>query len=118
MQESKVTARLPRLDVEIVRQRTADEESETLYIRLQARPTLQAWSRSLLQDTAPPALMLWTNPLLAWTHMLASMWQPWLTPSAFGGLDTGNVEVLPPEPAVRPAATADAMHRTTRATHS
>lgn len=99
MQESKVTARLPRLDVEIVRQRAEDEESETLYIRLQARPALQAWSRALMQDTAPPALMLWTNPLLAWTHMLASLWLPWLTPSVFGMLDGGGVEVLPPEAA-------------------
>lgn len=117
MQESKVTARLPRLDVEIVRQRAADEEGETLYIRLHARPTLQAWSRSLLHDTAPPALMLWTNPLLAWTHLLTSLWQPWLAPSASCGLGAGDVEVLPPEPAVEPAATADAMHRTTRNTH-
>jgi hypothetical protein len=142
MQETRVTARLPRLDVEIIRQQAADADGETVCIRLHARPTFAAWGRLLLQDLAPgAALTAWIHPfsgpfsgplfapyfapylaqvrapLDAWTAMLTTLWQPWLAPLLSGAEGRDDVEVLPPDPDVRPVAAADARSRTSRNTH-
>jgi hypothetical protein len=64
MQETKVIAHLPRLDVEIIRQHAADPEGACLSIRLQAYPSFKAWDDFVLQNTAPQALTWWTSPFL------------------------------------------------------
>jgi hypothetical protein len=69
IEETRATAKLPGLDVEIVHRRTEDASAELITISLRATPSVEAFSRYL--ETA--------NPFLAWTRMMELAWQPWLS---------------------------------------
>jgi hypothetical protein len=77
MDETRATARLPHLDVEIVHRRLPEEQVEQLAISLRANPSFDAFGRDL---DAPAAFWPWlaTNPLLAWQRLLMAAWRPWL----------------------------------------
>jgi hypothetical protein len=80
MDETRATARLPHLDIEIVHRRLPEERAEQLAISLRASPSFDAWARSAdLQTALWPWLAL--NPLLAWQRLVLSAWQPWLARS-------------------------------------
>src|SRR3954447_15904787 len=79
--ETRATARLPNLDVEIVHRRPWEGNEEHLMVTLRAVPSDEALGR----------LLEVSNPLLVWTRMMEAMWSPWV-----GGLTT----VL--SPSVRP----------------
>jgi len=68
LDETRATAKLPGLDVEIVHRRTEDASAELITISLRAAPSFEAFGRYL--ETA--------NPFLAWTRMIELAWQPWL----------------------------------------
>jgi hypothetical protein len=77
MDETRATARLPHLDVEIVHRRLPEEQTEQLAISLRASPSFEAFARHL-----DARAMLWpwlaVNPFLAWQRLLRAAWQPWL----------------------------------------
>ena len=77
MDETRATARLAHLDIEIVHRQLPEERAEQLAISLRASPSFDAWARTAdLQAALWPWLAL--NPLVAWQRLLRSAWQPWL----------------------------------------
>jgi hypothetical protein len=70
--ETKATARLPNLDIEIVRSRSPAGDAERITISLQAAPSFEAFGRFLEA----------TNPFLFWMRFTQMAWKPWLGASA------------------------------------
>jgi hypothetical protein len=66
--ETKATARLPNLDIEIVRSRSPAGDAERITISLQAAPSFEAFGRFLEA----------TNPFLFWMRFAQAAWKPWL----------------------------------------
>ena len=83
MDETKLTARLPSLDMEVVHREDPDVGAETITIHLRAAPSFDAVGR-LLAANAPwwPAPML--APMLAWSEMTNAVWSAWLSAAAPG----------------------------------
>lgn len=80
MDETRATARLPHLDIEIVHRRLPEEQAEQLAISLRARPSFDIFARYLdLQAALWPWLA--AHPWLAWQRLLQAAWRPWLGPS-------------------------------------
>jgi hypothetical protein len=70
--ETKATARLPNLDIEIVHSRSPAGDVERITISLQAAPSFAAFGRFLEA----------TNPFLFWMRFAQTAWTPWLGVSA------------------------------------
>ncbi len=66
--ETKATARLPNLDIEIIHSRSPAGDAERITISLQAAPSFEAFDRFL--DA--------TNPFLFWMRLAQTGWTPWL----------------------------------------
>ncbi|MGC2223130.1 MAG: hypothetical protein WA624_12570 [Methylocella sp.] len=88
--ETKATARLPNLDIEIVHSRSPEGDAERITISLQAAPSFEAFGRFLEA----------TNPFLFWMGFAQTAWAPWLG-SRPASLPPGNVTRLraPPQSA-------------------
>ncbi len=94
MEETKITASLPNLDVEMTRHASPDGNAETVTLRMTAVPSFEAVGDHLMKPGGfpflPPGPMLmmslwsnpWANPFLAWTRMAQSAWQPLLDAAA------------------------------------
>ncbi|MGI8569367.1 MAG: hypothetical protein ACR2KT_10015 [Methylocella sp.] len=82
--KTKVTARLPNLDIEIVRSRSLAGDAERVTISLQAAPSFEVFGRFL--EAA--------NPFLFWMRFAQTAWTPWLR-SAPANLPIGNFSRLP-----------------------
>jgi len=67
-EETRATARLPNLDIEIIHSRSAEGDAERLSISLQAIPSFEAFGRYL--EAA--------NPFLFWMRVAQTAWAPWL----------------------------------------
>jgi hypothetical protein len=70
--ETKATARLPNLDIEIVHSRSPAGDAERIAITLRAVPSFAAFGRFL--DA--------TNPFLFWMRFAETAWTPWLGAAA------------------------------------
>lgn len=69
--ETRVTAHLPNLDLEMTRRRSPDGGAEVVTLQLRATPSLDAAAPMLL-----PLLAM--NPFLtAWAQAVEQMWAPW-----------------------------------------
>ena len=80
--ETRATARLPNLDIEILHRRPWEGNEECLMVMLRAVPSFEAFGR----------LLEASNPLLAWTRMMEAAWSPWVR-----GLTTAlSASVRPP----------------------
>src|SRR3954470_3247109 len=66
--ETRATARLPNLDIEILHLRPWEGDEEQLVVMLRAVPSFEAFG-SLLEAS---------NPLLASTRMMEAVWSPWI----------------------------------------
>jgi len=66
--ETRATARLPNLDIEILHRRPWEGNEEHLMVTLRAVPSFEAFGR----------LLEASNPLLVWTRMLETAWPPWV----------------------------------------
>jgi hypothetical protein len=95
--ETKATARLPNLDIEIVRSRSSAGDAERITISLQAAPSFEAFGRFL--EAA--------NPFLFWMRLAQTAWTPWFG-SAPVNLPLGNFGRLPAEADI---AGPDATHQ-------
>jgi len=94
MDETKLTAALPNLDVQIVHREYPDERAEVISITFKATPDFESVARSfapllgngMLANPmfANPMLALWAAPVQAWTSMVQQAWAPWL--SAMGAV--------------------------------
>lgn len=78
MDETKVTGRLPNLDMTIVRRKMPDEQAEVVTVNLKATPSLRAVAGTLATNPALPAAMLMAAPLLLWGSAVQAAWRPWL----------------------------------------
>ena len=76
MDETRASARLPHLEVEIWHRRLPAEHAEQLAISLKASPAFADFGRVLEQQGAWPWLAL--QPWLAWGQLAQALWQPWL----------------------------------------
>ncbi len=91
MEETKYTARLPTLDVEITTRAAPEEGVETISIRLRATPSFDAAGRWLLQPGLAPLAFFGAGPLALWAELVRAAWLPWLA------LAPGGTRLLPPE---------------------
>ena len=66
--ETRATARLPNLDIEILHRRPWEGNEEQLVVMLRAVPSFEAFGRWLAVS----------NPLLVWTRMMEAAWSPWV----------------------------------------
>ena len=66
--ETRATARLPNLDIEIPHRRPWDGNDEHLMVTLRAVPSFEAFGRRLEAS----------NPLLVWSRMMEAAWSPWV----------------------------------------
>src|SRR3954469_14113882 len=66
--ETRTTARLPNLDIEIFHRRPWEGNEEHLMVTLRAVPSNEALGR----------LLEVSNPLLVWTRMMETAWSPWV----------------------------------------
>jgi hypothetical protein len=82
--ETKATARLPHLDIEIVRSRSPAGDAERITISLQAAPSFEAFGRFLEA----------TNPFHFWMRFAQTAWTPWLGAAA-ASLPSTNFDRLP-----------------------
>lgn len=91
MDETKITAKLPTLDVEIIRRELPDEDAETITLRMTAVPSFEAVAAFLMRHGNVPFMPFgaawmspwmnaWANPLLSWTRLTQAVWAPWLQP--------------------------------------
>ena len=80
MDETRATARLPHLDIEIRHRRLAEEQAEHLAISLRATPSFEAFAEFLEWQAAWPGLTL--QPWLWFGRMVQASWQPWLAASS------------------------------------
>ncbi len=85
--ETRATARLPNLDIDISHRVARDGHAEQLTITLQAVPSFDAFGR-----------FLEANPLQAWMQLMQLAWQPWLM-----ALQMASPALLP-KPSRRPAS--------------
>lgn len=77
MDQTKLTAHLPTVDVEITRRELAGHDGEAIMIHITASPSFDAAAQWLLQASLFPM----ASPLTLWADMMR-VWQPWLP---FGG---------------------------------
>lgn len=90
MDETKITAALPNLDVEFTRRESPQGDAETITLRMTATPSFEAVADHLMKPGVfpflppGPALMmnLWAtpmaNPFVLWAQMAQAAWQPLL----------------------------------------
>jgi len=67
-EETKATARLPNLDIEIIHSRSPSGDAERISISVLAVPSFEAFGRYL--EAA--------NPFLFWMRLARTAWTPWL----------------------------------------
>ena len=67
-EETRATARLFNLDIEILHRRPREGDEEQMLITVRAVPSFEAFGRLLEAG----------NPLLFWTRMMQTAWSPWL----------------------------------------
>lgn len=80
MDETRTTARLPHLDVEIWHRRLPEEQAEQLAISLRATPSIGQFAELLRQQAPWPLLAL--QPWLLFAQVVQASWQPWLAASS------------------------------------
>ena len=83
-EETKATARLSNLDIEIVQSRSPARDAERITISLQAVPSFVAFGRFLEV----------THPFLFWMRFVQTAWSPWLGAAA-ASLPSPNFGRLP-----------------------
>jgi hypothetical protein len=78
MEETKLTANLPKLDVEVVHVQDPEQHAEALTIKMTANPSFDAVGDYLTQSVINPAALMWAMPFGLWSGMVEAAWRPWL----------------------------------------
>jgi hypothetical protein len=85
LMETKATAHLPNLDIEIIHSRSPAGDAERISVSVLAVPSFESFGRYL--EAA--------NPFLFWMRFAQTAWAPWF--GVFPAmLPPGNFERLPP----------------------
>lgn len=79
MEHTKLTANLPKLDVELVRTQDPDENTEIITIKMTANPSFDAVGDYLAKSIINPATMIWAIPFGVWSGIVEAAWRPWLS---------------------------------------
>jgi hypothetical protein len=85
--ETRITARLPRLDIEIIHGRSASGDAERLSRSVLAVPSFEALGR--YAEAA--------NPFLFWLRVAQTAWAPWLGASS-ASVPRGDAHRFPAPP--------------------
>ncbi|MCL2385417.1 MAG: hypothetical protein FWC84_06270 [Alphaproteobacteria bacterium] len=83
-EETRATARVGNLDIEILHGRSADGSAEHLAIHVEAVPSFAAFGR----------LIEMSNPFLFWMRFAGLAWTPWL-PAALPQRQIKRIEPKP-----------------------
>lgn len=93
MEETKLTAALPNLDIQILHRDDPEHGAETIAVQITATPSFEAlrgmMGPALLGAANPllnpafgvnanPMLALWAAPMRMWTDAMRQVWAPWL----------------------------------------
>ncbi len=97
MSDTRMTASLPTLDVEMVRRDHPEENAESVTLTIKATPNFDATvgllapvalaqlSSIASNATLGPAAAFAANPFAVWARFVEALWRPWLglpTPGA------------------------------------
>lgn len=97
---ARATARLPNMDVEVVRHRSREGQAEEIVIKLQATPNFEAFGAYLKS----------ANPFDVWAQAARLAWAPWVQAACHMMLPRGGAAALPgpatDDDAAGPAPTA------------
>ena len=75
MQDTKITANLPNLQIEIRHRELPEEHAEAMTIHLRATPSFDAVANTMLPALSAFSMM---NPVAAWMRAAEIAWLPWL----------------------------------------
>jgi hypothetical protein len=78
MEKTKLTANLPKLDVEVLHVQDPEQHAEALTIKMTANPSFEAVRNYLAQNVINPATLMWAMPFRLWSGMMEAAWRPWL----------------------------------------
>lgn len=95
-EETVATARLPNLDIEIVRSRSPAGDAERISICVQAVPSFEAFGRYLEA----------VNPFLFWMRFVQMAWAPWLGTSMAKLPEWNFSRLAPPAETAKPDSTS------------
>jgi hypothetical protein len=79
MEQTKLTANLPNLDVELVHVQDPEEHAEVVTIKMTASPSFEAVGDHLAKSIINPVTMMWAIPFGLWSGMVEAAWRPWLS---------------------------------------
>jgi hypothetical protein len=96
MDETKLTADLPSLHIEIVHRDDPEARAEMITVHMQAMPSFAAMHDALFSPLFNPFGP--ANPVLAWTRMMQAAWTPWLSLMAPRASLSGRNERTGPRP--------------------
>ncbi len=84
MEDTRITAKLPNLQIEILRREIPEAQAEAMTIHLRAAPSFDAVAGSLLPALSVVSMM---NPMAAaWMRAAEIAWQPWLQAMGYPAL--------------------------------
>lgn len=78
MDETRIDAQFPQLNVEVVRRDYPEDRAEVMTIKMTATPSFKAVGGMLTQGLTGPMTGLWAAPMLAWAGMMQAAWAPFL----------------------------------------
>ncbi len=70
--ETRMNARLPNLDIEILRRKPPEERAEMMTGRMRATPSFGAVGGHLARTFAGLVALMWAAPMVAWARADAS----------------------------------------------
>ena len=83
MEDTRITADLPNLRIEILRCALPEEKAEAMTIHLRAAPSFDAVAKAMLPAFSAASMM---NPMAVWLRMAEIAWQPWLRAMVYPAL--------------------------------
>ncbi|WP_448204827.1 hypothetical protein [Azospirillum sp. sgz302134] len=86
MEETKLTAALPNLDIQILHREDPERGAEVIALQITATPSFDALRGMLnpmllnpmLGQSMNPFAAVWAAPMQAWAGMVRQAWAPWL----------------------------------------
>ncbi len=91
MEETKLTAALPNMDIQILHREDPERGAEIIALQITATPSFDAalglfgpalMGQMLQNPASNPMMALWAAPMQAWTQawtgMVRQAWAPWL----------------------------------------
>ena len=76
MDETRIDAQLPQLNVEVVRRDYPEDRAEVMTIKMTATPSFKAVGGMVTQGLTGPMTSLWSAPLMFWAGMVQATWGP------------------------------------------